>query len=137
MSERDGEAARRTPDGSDCSRVPLSCCIIARNEERYIRRCLESVCFADECVVVIDSRSSDATGEIARELGDRRGEANRLANLGRAQNQLGELETTRESWQAALSIYQELEDRNATQVLLWLRDLGPEPVATAPMESHG
>ena len=71
MSERDGEAAHRTPEGSAGSRLPLSCCIIACNEERGIRRCLESVCFADECVVVIDSRSSDATEEIARELGAR------------------------------------------------------------------
>ena len=71
MSERDGEAARRSLDGSDGSRLPLSCCIIACNEERGIRRCLESVCFADDCVVVIDSRSSDATEEIAREFGAR------------------------------------------------------------------
>jgi glycosyltransferase involved in cell wall biosynthesis len=52
-------------------RPALSCCIIACNEERSIRRCLESVSFAEERVVVIDSRSSDATGEIARELGAR------------------------------------------------------------------
>ena len=71
MSERGRETAHRAPDGSDSDRLPLSCCIIACNEERDIRRCLESVSFADECVVVIDSRSSDATGQIAGELGAR------------------------------------------------------------------
>ena len=71
MSERGRETAHRAPDGSDSDRLPLSCCIIACNEERGIRRCLESVSFADERVVVIDSRSSDATGEIAGELGAR------------------------------------------------------------------
>jgi glycosyltransferase involved in cell wall biosynthesis len=71
VSERGGEAARRSSDGWDSSRPPLSCCIIACDEERNIRRCLESVWFADERVVVIDSRSSDSTGEIARELGAR------------------------------------------------------------------
>jgi glycosyltransferase involved in cell wall biosynthesis len=65
------EAAPRISDTRDSGGVPLSCCIIARNEERGIRRCLESVSFADECVVVVDSRSSDATEEIARELGAR------------------------------------------------------------------
>jgi glycosyltransferase involved in cell wall biosynthesis len=71
VSERVGEAAHRTPDGSGGGGLRLSCCVIACNEERGIRRCLESVSFADECVVVIDSRSSDATEAIARELGVR------------------------------------------------------------------
>jgi glycosyltransferase involved in cell wall biosynthesis len=71
VSERGREAVPRVPADSKSDRTALSCCIIACNEERAIRRCLESVCFADERVVVIDSRSSDATEEIARELGAR------------------------------------------------------------------
>jgi glycosyltransferase involved in cell wall biosynthesis len=71
VRERGGEADPRTPDGSHSGKLPLSCCVIACNEERGIRRCLESVSFADECVVVVDSRSSDATADIARELGAR------------------------------------------------------------------
>jgi glycosyltransferase involved in cell wall biosynthesis len=71
VSEGDREAARRASSGRDSGGSPLSCCIIACNEERNIRRCLESVAFAEERVVVIDSRSSDATEEIARELGAR------------------------------------------------------------------
>lgn len=59
------------PADAKSDRPLLSCCIIACNEERSIRCCLESVSFADELVVVIDSRSSDATEEIARKLGAR------------------------------------------------------------------
>jgi glycosyltransferase involved in cell wall biosynthesis len=69
VSERGREADERVSGEWSSSGFPLSCCIIACNEERNIRRCLESVRFAGECVVVVDSRSSDATGEIARELG--------------------------------------------------------------------
>lgn len=46
----------------------LSVLIIARNEERHIGACLDSVAFADE-VIVIDDMSTDATAEIARAHG--------------------------------------------------------------------
>ena len=46
----------------------LSVVVITKNEERNIRRCLESVHFADE-IVVVDSRSTDRTREIAAEFG--------------------------------------------------------------------
>ena len=48
----------------------LSVCVITGNEEDNIRRCLESVTWADETVVV-DSFSRDRTVEIAREFTDR------------------------------------------------------------------
>ena len=48
----------------------LSVCIITGNEEANIRRCLESVAWADE-IVVVDSFSEDRTTEIAREYTDR------------------------------------------------------------------
>ena len=46
--------------------MALSVIIIAKNEERNIRRCLESVRFADE-IVVLDSGSDDNTVAIAKE----------------------------------------------------------------------
>ena len=46
----------------------LSVIIITKNGERTIRRCLESVAWADE-IVVLDSGSTDRTVEICRELG--------------------------------------------------------------------
>ena len=46
--------------------LPLSVAIITLNEEKNLRRCLESV--RDLCaeIVVVDSGSTDATGDIAR-----------------------------------------------------------------------
>ena len=52
------------------SPVLLSVCIITGNEEENIRRCLESVAFADE-IVVVDSFSTDRTLDIARDFTDR------------------------------------------------------------------
>jgi glycosyltransferase involved in cell wall biosynthesis len=51
-------------------RMPVSCCIICYNEEANIRRCLESVKWCDE-IVVVDSFSTDRTMEICREYTDR------------------------------------------------------------------
>ena len=48
----------------------LSVCIITGNEEDNIGRCLESVAFADE-IVVVDSFSTDRTVAIARSFTDR------------------------------------------------------------------
>lgn len=46
----------------------LSVVIITRNEEHNIGRCLTSVAFADE-IIVVDSQSSDRTVDIARSQG--------------------------------------------------------------------
>ncbi len=51
--------------------APVSVCIIACNEEDQIGRCLEALSWADECIVVVDSRSNDATERLARESGAR------------------------------------------------------------------
>ena len=48
----------------------LSVCVITGNEEDNIGRCLESVAFADE-IVVVDSLSTDRTVAIARSFTDR------------------------------------------------------------------
>ena len=51
-------------------REQISACVIAGNEELRLGRCLESVRWADE-IVVIDSFSSDRTVTIARQYTDR------------------------------------------------------------------
>ncbi len=48
----------------------ISVCIIAGNEEKNIRRCIESATWANE-IIVVDSFSTDRTVEICREYTDR------------------------------------------------------------------
>ena len=57
--------------GAPASRRPLLSVIIPTfNEEEILPRCLESVAFADE-ILVVDSFSTDGTLEIARAAGAR------------------------------------------------------------------
>jgi len=47
----------------------ISVVIITLNEEKNIRRCLESVARVADEIIVADSRSTDATEKICREFG--------------------------------------------------------------------
>ena len=51
-------------------RLRLSVVILTKNEERRIARCLQSVRWADE-IVVVDGMSTDRTAEICRQFGVR------------------------------------------------------------------
>jgi glycosyltransferase involved in cell wall biosynthesis len=51
-------------------KAPLSCCIIAMNEEDRLGECLDSVAFCDE-VLVVDSHSTDGTRALAAAKGAR------------------------------------------------------------------
>jgi glycosyltransferase involved in cell wall biosynthesis len=51
--------------------MTVTVALIARDEAHRIARCLRSVEWADERVVVVDSRTVDATAEIARSVGAR------------------------------------------------------------------
>lgn len=44
----------------------ISAIVIARDEEERIQTCLESLSFADEIVVMVDSRTTDNTVQVAR-----------------------------------------------------------------------
>jgi glycosyltransferase involved in cell wall biosynthesis len=61
---RNGSAATAAPVP-----LPVSVAIITLNEERNLPRCLESVHNLAVEIVVIDSGSTDKTGEIARQCG--------------------------------------------------------------------
>jgi glycosyltransferase involved in cell wall biosynthesis len=52
------------------ARVPVSVCIITKDEERNLPECLASVAWADE-ILVVDSGSTDRTREIAVAAGAR------------------------------------------------------------------
>lgn len=48
------------------AKIPLSVCIVARNEEEVIERCLQNVYnWADE-IIVVDGESTDRTAELAK-----------------------------------------------------------------------
>jgi hypothetical protein len=49
----------------------ISGCVIARDDASRIERCLASLAWTDETVVVIDERSCDATEQLARRAGAR------------------------------------------------------------------
>ena len=67
---RVGRGAALLPAGTAPDHAPISCCIVCYNEERNIRRCLESVRWCDE-IVIVDSFSTDRTVEICREYTSR------------------------------------------------------------------
>jgi len=73
-------------DGSamDQERTKITVTIRTFNEERNIRDCLESVKWADE-IVVVDSKSTDATVAIAREYTDRVISQEWLGHIGQSQ----------------------------------------------------
>jgi len=50
----------------------LSICLVVYNEEKMIRRCLESIKnLADEIIIVLDGESQDKTEAICREYTDK------------------------------------------------------------------
>ena len=51
-------------------KLPISLVIITRNEEKNLKRCIESVPWADD-ILVLDSESDDKTVEVAKSLGAR------------------------------------------------------------------
>ncbi len=55
---------------SAAARIPISACIIARDEADRIEACIASVAFCDE-IVVLDSGSTDDTPALARAAGAR------------------------------------------------------------------
>jgi glycosyltransferase involved in cell wall biosynthesis len=64
----------RTPSAASApaeAAAGLSVCILACNEEDVLGRCLESVAWADEIVVVVDAKSRDGSEKIAREMASR------------------------------------------------------------------
>jgi len=51
-------------------KIKVTVAVITKNEERHIAKCLESVRWADD-MVVVDAFSTDRTAEIARSMGAR------------------------------------------------------------------
>lgn len=78
---------------------PVSACVIARDDALQIERCLASLAWADETVVVIDERSGDATEELARRAGAR---ALRHPYQGNVEQKNFALDQAKNDWVVAL-----------------------------------
>lgn len=68
QSPRFAPPAALTP-GPDGTPPRISVCLIVRNEERFLARCLESIRPLAHQIVVVDTGSTDRTIEIARSFG--------------------------------------------------------------------
>ena len=66
---------------------------------------------------------------VAREIGDRRGEGQRLGNLGIAYRNLGQVERAIELYEAALAVAREVGDRRGEGNHLYNRALALEKLA--------
>ena len=49
------------------SMITISLCMIVKNEEKILRRCLDSVADLCEEIIIVDTGSTDSTKEIAQE----------------------------------------------------------------------
>ena len=58
-------------EGALPMQAPVSVCVLACDEERELARCLASVAWADEIVVVVDAKSRDGSESVARRLASR------------------------------------------------------------------
>lgn len=72
--------------------TPLSVVMIVKNESAGIRRCLDSLAWAEE-IVVLDTGSSDSTPQICRELGARVHHLDKWEGFGKAKQAAVELAT--------------------------------------------
>ena len=61
-------SARGEPEASE---PRISACVIARDDARTLGRCLESLAFCDERIVLIDARGCDASADLAKAAGAR------------------------------------------------------------------
>lgn len=105
----------------------ISIVILTKNEEKNIERCVKSVKFADE-IVVIDDRSTDKTVEIAEKLGvkvykrDLNGDFSSQRNFG--------MEKARGEWILFIDsdeeVTTELKDEIASEILRFAQDDTPQ-----------
>ena len=120
-SGHDYASAGGTPDGLS---VPggLSVAIITRDEAHRIARCLESVAFADQ-IVVLDSGSTDDTVAIARRLGAEVEVTPDWPGFGVQKNRA--LDRCRHRWVLSLDADEQVSDGLAAEILQVLREAAP------------
>ena len=93
-------------------REPLSVAVITYNEARNIGRCLASVAWADE-IVVVDAESDDATREIATRHGAR---VHVVPWRGFVEQKNHAVSLTRSSWVLSLDADEWIDDEGAEEI---------------------
>jgi glycosyltransferase involved in cell wall biosynthesis len=104
---------------------PVSACVIARDDALQIERCLASLAWTDETVVVIDERSRDRTEALARRAGAR---TLRHAYQGNVEQKNFALDQAKHDWVVALDADEALSPELAARLRERLASDPPEPV---------
>ncbi|MEE9280837.1 MAG: glycosyltransferase family 2 protein [Myxococcota bacterium] len=97
---------------TDAVRPPISGVVICKNEEETIERCLESLSFCEE-IVVVDSHSTDRTPALARRYTDRVIEQD---FLGYVKQKSFALEQATHDWVVCLDADEELSPEAARNI---------------------
>jgi glycosyltransferase involved in cell wall biosynthesis len=70
-SQSDSGSARESPSSSSTRKLPVSIIILAYNEEKNIKFCLESVVGLSDEIFIVDSFSTDGTLQIGKSYTDK------------------------------------------------------------------
>ena len=98
--------------------VPISLVVITLNEEKNIERCLKSVPFAQD-IVVVDSGSQDRTVEIAQKLGAR---VIQQPWLGFSKQKTFAAQQARHDWVLSLDADEALDEKALEKILQLSKD---------------
>ena len=102
---------------------PVSACVIVRDDALHIQRCLASLAWTDETVVVVDARSGDGSEELARRSGAR---VLRRAYAGNVDQKNFALDQAKHDWVIALDADEALSPALAVRLRDRLARAGDE-----------
>jgi len=113
-------------------KVPVSVCIIAKNEERRLPECLQSVQWADE-VVVLDDESTDKTIEIAKNY-HAKVFSRKMDNEGRHRNYAYSL--AKNDWALSLDADERVTPELAEEIKKMLRSTNGYSAFSIPIRTY-
>lgn len=114
------------------TKLPISLVVITFNEESNIERCIRSVPFADD-VVVVDSFSTDRTVELAQKCGAR---VFQEKWRGYGPQKAFATEQAQHSWVLSLDADEALSPEAVTEIYAKFSDLNPEAGYIFPRRSY-